>query len=100
MTEYQELSAIKKSLMNKINQHSNEEDLLITVQVEEYEFGFDTVVMLFDSSEALLLDETYTENHQSESHAITKANELHACISLWTEDENVYLYEKIKEVSF
>lgn len=100
MTEYQELTKIKHSLLSKIEQHSNEEELYIVVQIEDYEFGVDTVVLLSDHSGLLLLDETYTEDHSSVSQAIVKAKKLHTCVGSWVVDMDVHLDEKIKEVSY
>ena len=100
MTVYQDLSTIKNALLTKIEQHSDKEQLNITIQVEEYEFGSDTVVLLFDASDLLLLDMTYTENHTTTSQATAKARELHVSVMDWVTDYNVDVNEKIKEVCY
>lgn len=100
MTVYQDLSTIKNALLTKIEQHSNKEQLNITIQVEEYEFGSDTVVLLFDGNGLLLLDMTYTENHITTSQATAKARELHVSVMDWVTDCNVDVNEKIKEVCY
>lgn len=100
MTVYQELNKIKQSLLNKIEQFSHKERLSIIVQTEEYEFGADTVVLLFDSNDLLLLDETYTVEHLNPSQASVSAHKLLANVTEWVEDMNVDVKEDVREVCY
>lgn len=98
MTTHKTLGEIKSSLMNRIEQHSNKENLEVVVQIEGHGDLYDVAVLLYGVSGALLVDEVYIVG-VNESEAITDAQGLLSNVMEWTADVSVGVSRTIKEVA-
>lgn len=100
MTIFKSIIEIKKSLLSKINQHSEGEQLIARVQVESHDDGYDVVALLLDSTGSILIDESHLYNIEDESYAEKQAKTLMNNIVKWTRDENVAVEQEVKEVCY
>lgn len=100
MSVYQTLNKIQSSVMKAIEKYSKHEELVIKVQIEECNYLYDSVVLIYDSNGLLLADEVYTVDIEDILSVEEDALVLKNIAKEWIKGCNVKVEERIQLAEF